>query len=79
MIYLIQHRIEKKAMKVKELIEKLQALNQDLEVTITDGFNARFWGRQADGTDFDVYETMDFGQDGEMIKIVDIGIGGCEL
>lgn len=69
-------------MKVKELIAKLQSFDQDLEVTITDGYRCLFYGKQEDGTDFDIQAFHDFGNEdeaGNVIATVDIGIGGCEM
>ena len=71
-------------MKVKELIAKLQTFDQDLEVTVTDGYRCIFYGKQKDGTDFDIQAFHDFGNvdgaggEGHVIT-VDIGIGGCEM
>lgn len=51
-------------MKVGEMIKKLQEFPEDMEVIITDGFQARFYSG-------DYYI-------GEFEGAVDIGIGGCE-
>ncbi len=67
-------------MKVKELIAKLQTFDQELEVTITDGYRCVFYGKQEDGLDFDVQEVHDFCEDSDTpVIVVDIGVGGCEL
>jgi hypothetical protein len=56
---------------VKELIEKLQKYNENMEVTITDGFNYKFYHtNKLLITEF--YDSQD-------IKYLDIGIGGCEI
>lgn len=55
-------------MNVKQLIQKLQSLPQDLEVTITDGYQYHHY--EGDFT-VEVFEDVD----GK--KYVDIGIGDC--
>lgn len=55
-------------MNVKQLIQKLQSLPQDLEVTITDGYQYHHY--EGDYT-VEVFEDVDG------IKCVDIGIGDC--
>lgn len=55
-------------MNVKQLIQKLQSLPQDLEVTITDGYQ------------FNTYQgeyTVEVFEDVDGKKYVDIGIGDC--
>ena len=57
-------------MKVKELINKLNQFNPELEVTITDGFKYRFYGTK----NITINEIA-----GRNQAYVDIGIGGNEL
>lgn len=55
-------------MKVKELIEKLQQFNPELEVVITDGYECLVYHTKG-------IEIKEFEWDGTVD--VDIGIGGC--
>jgi hypothetical protein len=54
-------------MKVKELIKKLECFDPELEVTITDGFEALCY--HTNGCEIALFE------DGNS-KVVDVGIGG---
>lgn len=56
-------------MKVRDMIEKLQGYDPELEVTITDGFECRSFRGDFE---FSLYEID------ENIKELDIGIGGLE-
>ena len=58
-------------MKVKELINKLHEFNPELEVTITDGYECRFYHTK--WIQIDVFKN----EVGEP-DVVDIGIGGCK-
>ena len=60
-------------MKVKELITKLLEFDQNLEVTITDGWEAENYHTNS-------IQIKEFTEGyGNPIKTVDIGIGGCRL
>lgn len=56
-------------MTVRDLVEQLLEFDQDLEVTVSDGFKCYFYRGDFEVTEF---ETIS----GELT--VDIGIGGCE-
>ena len=57
-------------MNVKELIAALQQFPDDLEVTITDGYDGRLYAGAFEVKLFD---------EGEGKLVVDIGIGGLEV
>jgi len=56
-------------MKVKDLIAKLQEFDQELEVTITDGFENNFYHTE----NLEIVKYIDFTM---TVPVVDIGIGG---
>jgi hypothetical protein len=56
-------------MKIKDLISKLKKMPQDLEVTISDGYNYKFYKGD--------YEIILFEEEG--IQYCDIGVGGCDV
>ena len=57
-------------MTVAELINKLNQFPQDMKVTISDGYDFKFY----DG-EYAVNEFVDI--DGE--AVIDIGVGGCSV
>jgi hypothetical protein len=57
-------------MKVKELIKALKKFDEELEVTITDGFLCEFYHTKR--IDIKLFK------DGDGPGVVDIGIGGCK-
>jgi hypothetical protein len=59
-------------MKVKEWIQELQKHNENMEVTITDGFEFKFY--HTDGILITEFYDSRTG-----VKSLDIGIGGCEI
>lgn len=57
-------------MKIRELIEHLQAFDPELEVFISDGHSLSFYHTK--NISLEVFE-----EKGE--KVLDIGVGGCEV